>query len=87
MQPITAPTITPMHSVRQTFLLDRGACGCAVFRRQSAVSGLAAAVCSAEGVGTWGFATAYFGGGIGALIGAVVAFAFIRCDSLSRPAQ
>jgi hypothetical protein len=41
----------------------------------------------AEGVGTRGLATAYFGGGIGELIGAAVAFAFIRCDSLRRPAQ
>jgi hypothetical protein len=41
----------------------------------------------AEGVGTRGLATAYFGGGIGELIGAAVAFAFIRRDSLHRPAQ
>jgi len=41
----------------------------------------------AEGVGTRGLATAYFAGGIGELIGAAVAFAFIRCDSLRRPAQ
>jgi hypothetical protein len=38
-------------------------------------------------VGTRGLATAYIGGGIGELIGAVVAFAFIRRDSLRRPAQ
>jgi EmrB/QacA subfamily drug resistance transporter len=39
----------------------------------------------AEGAGTHGLATAYFGGGIGELIGAAVAFAYIRHDSLRRP--
>jgi hypothetical protein len=41
----------------------------------------------AQGVGTQGLAPAYLVGGIGELIGAAVAFAFIRCDSLRRPAQ
>jgi hypothetical protein len=35
----------------------------------------------------WAQTTAYFVGGIGELIGAAVAFTFIRCDSLHRPAQ
>jgi hypothetical protein len=38
-------------------------------------------------VGTRGLAPAYLGGGIGELIGAAVAFAFIRSDSLRRPVQ
>jgi hypothetical protein len=41
----------------------------------------------AQSVGTQGLAAAYLGGGIGELIGAAVAFTFIRCDSLRRPAQ
>ena len=41
----------------------------------------------AQSVGTRGLAAAYLGGGIGELIGAAVAFSFIRCDSLSRAAQ
>jgi len=41
----------------------------------------------AEGESTRGLAPAYIGGGIGELIGAAVAFAFIRYDSLRRPAQ
>lgn len=49
-----------------------------------AVLGAVFAMHVAEGVGTRGLATAYFVGGIGELIGAAVAFAFIRCDSL-RP--
>jgi len=52
-----------------------------------AVLGAVFAMHVAEGVGTRGLATAYFVGGIGELIGAAVAFAFIRCDSLRRPAQ
>jgi hypothetical protein len=35
--------------------------------------------------GTQGLARAYLGGGIGELIGAAVAFAFIRHDSLRPP--
>jgi MFS transporter, DHA2 family, methylenomycin A resistance protein len=41
----------------------------------------------AQGVGTQGLARAFLGGGIVELIGAAVAFAFIRHDSLRRPAQ
>jgi hypothetical protein len=52
-----------------------------------AVLGAVFAMHVAEGVDTRGLATAYFGGGIGELIGAAVAFAFIRCDSLRGPAQ
>src|SRR5262249_11765335 len=52
-----------------------------------AVLGAVFAMHVAEGVGTWGLATAYFGGGIGELIGAAVAVAFIRCDSLRPPPQ
>jgi MFS transporter, DHA2 family, methylenomycin A resistance protein len=52
-----------------------------------AVLGAVFAMHVAEGVGTRGLATAYFVGGIGELIGAAVAFAFIRRDSLHRPAQ
>ena len=52
-----------------------------------AVLGAVFAMHVAVGAGTRGLATAYFGGGMGELIGAVVAFAFIRCDSLRRPAQ
>jgi hypothetical protein len=51
-----------------------------------AVLGAVFAMHVAAGIGTWGLATAYFIGGIGELIGAAVAFAFIRCDSLRRPA-
>src|SRR5262249_41119421 len=47
-----------------------------------AVLGAVFAMHVAEGAGTRGLATAYFSGGIGELIGAAVAFAFIRCDSL-----
>jgi hypothetical protein len=52
-----------------------------------AVLGAVFATHVAQGVGTQGLATAYLVGGIGELIGAVVAFAFIRGDSLRRPAQ
>jgi len=53
-----------------------------------AVLGAVFAMHVAEGViGTRGLAPAYLGGGIGELIGAAVAFAFIRNDSLRRPAQ
>ena len=52
-----------------------------------AVLGAVFAMHVAEGVGTRGLATAYFVGGIGELIGAAVAFAFIRRDSLRPPAQ
>jgi MFS family permease len=53
-----------------------------------AVLGAVFAMHVAQGVvGTQGLAPAYLGGGIGELIGALVAFAFIRCDSLRRPAQ
>jgi DHA2 family methylenomycin A resistance protein-like MFS transporter len=52
-----------------------------------AVLGAVFAMHVAEGVGTRGLATAYFVGGIGELIGAAVAFTFIRCDSLHRAAQ
>jgi MFS family permease len=52
-----------------------------------AVLGAVFAMHVAEGLGTRGLAIAYFTGGIGELIGAAVAFAFIRCDSLRRPAQ
>jgi len=52
-----------------------------------AVLGAVFAMHVAEGVGTQGLAAAYLGGGIGELIGAAVAFAFIRCDSLRRPAR
>ena len=52
-----------------------------------AVLGAVFAMHVAEGVGTRGLAPAFLGGGIGELIGAAVAFAFIRCDSLRRPAQ
>jgi hypothetical protein len=41
----------------------------------------------ADGLGTRGLAIAYLGGGVAELIGAAVAFAFIRSDSLRRPAQ
>jgi EmrB/QacA subfamily drug resistance transporter len=51
-----------------------------------AVLGSVFAMHVAQGVSTRGLATAYFGGGIGELIGAAVAFAFIRRDSLLRPA-
>ena len=51
-----------------------------------AVLGAMFAMHVADGVGTRGLAIAYFVGGIGELIGAVVAFAFIRSDSLRRPA-
>jgi MFS family permease len=40
-----------------------------------------------QGVGTRGLTPAYAGGGIGELIGAAAAFAFIRRDSLQRTAQ
>src|SRR6516164_2872914 len=53
-----------------------------------AVLGAVFAMHVAEGVvGTRGLAPAYLGGGIGELIGAAVAFAFIRRDSLRPPAQ
>ena len=52
-----------------------------------AVLGAMFAMHVADGIGTRGLAIAYFGGGISELIGAVVAFAFIRSDSLRRPAQ
>jgi len=52
-----------------------------------AVLGAVFAMHAAQGVGTQGLAAAYLGGGIGELIGAAVAFAFIRSDSLRRPAQ
>jgi len=52
-----------------------------------AVLGAVFAMHVAQGVGTQGLAPAYLVGGIGELIGAAVAFAFIRCDSLRRPAQ
>jgi EmrB/QacA subfamily drug resistance transporter len=53
-----------------------------------AVLGAVFAMHVAEGVvGTQGLAPAYLGGGIGELIGAAVAFAFIRSDSLHRVAQ
>jgi MFS transporter, DHA2 family, methylenomycin A resistance protein len=40
-----------------------------------------------QGAGTQGLMPAYIGGGIGELIGAAAAFAFIRRDSLQRTAQ
>jgi DHA2 family methylenomycin A resistance protein-like MFS transporter len=52
-----------------------------------AVLGAMFAMHVADGIGTRGLAIAYFGGGISELIGAVVAFAFIRSDSLRQPAQ
>jgi MFS family permease len=53
-----------------------------------AVLGAVFAMHVAQGVvGTRGLAPAYLGGGIGELIGAAVAFAFIRHDSLRPPAQ
>src|SRR5262245_18427581 len=52
-----------------------------------AVRGAVYAMHVANGVDTRGLAAAYLGGGIGELIGAAVAFAFIRCDSLRRPSQ
>ena len=52
-----------------------------------AVLGAVFAMHVAEGESTRGLAPAYIGGGIGELIGAAVAFAFIRYDSLRRPAQ
>jgi EmrB/QacA subfamily drug resistance transporter len=52
-----------------------------------AVLGAMFAMHVADGLGTRGLAIAYFGGGISELIGAVVAFAFIRSDSLRQPAQ
>ena len=52
-----------------------------------AVLGAVFATHVAQGVGTQGLAPAYLVGGIGELIGAAVAFAFIRCDSLRRAAQ
>jgi EmrB/QacA subfamily drug resistance transporter len=52
-----------------------------------AVLGAVFAMHVGEGVSTRGLAPAYIGGGIGELIGAAVAFAFIRRDSLRRPAQ
>lgn len=52
-----------------------------------AVLGAVFAMHVAEGVGTRGLAAAFVAGGIVELIGAAVAFAFIRCDSLRRPAQ
>ena len=38
-----------------------------------------------QDAGTQGLASAYLGGGIGELIGAAMAFAFIRRDSLHPP--
>ncbi len=52
-----------------------------------AVLGAVFAMHVAEGAGTEGLAPAYLGGGIGELIGAVVAFAFIRRDSLRQHAE
>jgi DHA2 family methylenomycin A resistance protein-like MFS transporter len=52
-----------------------------------AVLGAVFAMHVAQSVGTQGLAAAYLGGGIGELIGAAVAFTFIRSDSLRRPAQ
>jgi DHA2 family methylenomycin A resistance protein-like MFS transporter len=52
-----------------------------------AVLGAVFAMHVAQSVGTRGLAAAYLGGGIGELIGAAVAFTFIRSDSLRRPAQ
>src|SRR6516225_2289469 len=53
-----------------------------------AVLGAVFAMHVAQGVlGTRGLAPAYLGGGIGELIGAAVAFAFIRRDSLRPPAE
>jgi len=52
-----------------------------------AVLGAVFATHVAQGVGTQGLAPAYLVGGIAELIGAAVAFAFIRCDSLRRAAQ
>ncbi|MGC2317449.1 MAG: MFS transporter, partial [Bradyrhizobium sp.] len=52
-----------------------------------AVLGAVFAMHVAEGVGTRGLAAAFVAGGIVELIGAAVAFAFIRSDSLRRPAQ
>jgi EmrB/QacA subfamily drug resistance transporter len=52
-----------------------------------AVLGAVFAMHVAQGVGTQGLAPAYLAGGMGELIGAAVAFAFIRCDSLHRQAQ
>jgi hypothetical protein len=53
-----------------------------------AVLGAVFAMLVTEGVvGTRGLAPAYLGGGIGELIGAAVAFAFIRRDSLRPPTQ
>src|SRR5262245_12525408 len=52
-----------------------------------AVLGAVFAMHVAEGVGTRGLGTAYFAGGIGGLIGAAVACAFLRCRDVHRPAH
>jgi EmrB/QacA subfamily drug resistance transporter len=52
-----------------------------------AVLGAVFAMHVVQGFGTQGLTPAYIGGGIGELIGAAAAFAFIRNDSLQRTAQ
>jgi hypothetical protein len=51
------------------------------------VLGAVFAVHAAQGAAIQGLTPAYLGGGISELIGAAVAFAFIRRDSLQRTAQ
>jgi hypothetical protein len=52
-----------------------------------AILGAVFAMHGAQGGGAQGLTPAYVGGGVGEMIGAAAAFAFIRRDSLHRPAQ
>src|SRR5215471_14073475 len=63
------------------------AMGCGLGLNVGPMNAVAVANVPAGVVGTRGLTPAYLGGGIGELIGAAVAFAFIRSDSLRRPGQ